>query len=262
MIEKVIKAFEKLEEVEAMLLGGSRATGTEDEKSDYDIYVYLNKPLAEEKRREILDQYCSYMEYSNEFWELEDDGTLNNGIDLELIYRDYSFFDEIIEGMKNKNVGNGYSSCFYDNLMNSVVLFDKSGKIKEKQENNVGLIDDEYVQAVIDKNYPLVYRDMPAMYHQVKKAMERNDRNSVVHRLAEYFAIYYDILFALNKASHPGEKRLVELASTMDHIPENFKEKVNIVFLNMFSNSEKAIKTLYTLSMDIEKLIVDLGYKI
>lgn len=262
MIEKVIKAFEKLEEVEAMLLGGSRATGTFDEKSDYDIYVYLNKPLSEKKRRDILDHYCSYMEYSNEFWELEDDGTLNNGIDLELIYRDYSFFDDIIEGMKNKNVGNGYSSCFYDNLMNSVILFDKSGKIKEKQEDNTGLIDDEYVQAIIDNNYPLVYRDTPAMYRQVKKAMERNDRNSVVHRLAEYFAIYYDILFALNKTSHPGEKRLVELASTMDYIPENFKQKVDNVFLNMFSDSKIALENLHTLSKDIEKLIIDLGYKI
>lgn len=262
MIENIVKEFEKLEEVEAMMLGGSRAKGKFDEKSDYDLYVYLNSPLSESKRRNILDRYCSYMEYSNHFWELEDDGKLNNGIEIEFIYRDYDFFKEIIENMKNKSVGNGYSTCFYDNLMNSVILFDKSDKIKEIQATNNNLIDDEYVQAIVDLNYPLIYKSMPALFGQFKKALGRKDYNSTVHRLAEYFAIYYDILFALNKASHPGEKRLVELASALTYIPVDFKTKVNGVFQHMFTDDEKALKYLLQLSKDIEELIVKLGYKI
>ena len=42
MIENLVNEFKMLEEVEAMMLGGSRATGKYDDKSDYDIYVYLN----------------------------------------------------------------------------------------------------------------------------------------------------------------------------------------------------------------------------
>lgn len=262
MIEKIIKAFKELEEVEAMMLGGSRATGVYDEKSDYDVYVYLNSPLEEIKRREILEGYCSYMEYSNQFWELEDDGVMNNGIELELIYRDYNFFEETISNMIERNVGNGYSTCFYDNLLHSKILFDKGGKIKQTIKDNKNLISSDYVQAIVDINYPLIYKSMPALSRQIKKAMKRKDYNSVVHRVAEYFAIYYDLLFAINETSHPGEKRLVELASALAYVPEQFAEKVNGIFFNMIEDHETAIKYLDILSKDIEELIVSRGYKI
>lgn len=262
MIDSIVEKYKNLEEVEAVMLGGSRATGKYDEKSDYDIYVYLNAPLSEFKRREILEKHCSYMEYSNHFWELEDDGILNNGIEIEFIYRTYNFFDNVVENMKQGVVGNGYSTCFYDNLMNSVILFDKKGKIEKLQAENHGLITDEYTQAIIDNNFPLIKKSMPALYGQVKKAMERKDYNSTNHRLSEYFAIYYDILFALNKASHPGEKRLVKSALRLKHIPENFKNKVYKVFFNMFSDTNESLENLDMLSKDIENLIIKLGYKL
>ena len=262
MIDKIIEEFKLLEEVEAMMLGGSRATGVHDEKSDYDIYVYLNQPLPENKRRIILNQFCSYIEYSNHFWELEDDGTMNNGIEVELIYRNYDFFEKIINDMNNKNVSMGYSTCFYDNLMNSIILFDKGGKIKKIQDNSTQLITTEYVQAVVDNNFPLIYKSVPALFRQVKKAIQREDHNSTVHRLSEYFAIYYDILFALNKTSHPGEKRLVDFALTLQYIPRDFKNKVDGVFLNMFTQGDVALNLLNELSKNLEHLILELGYKI
>ena len=36
-----------LPEVEAIALGGSRATGRSDEKSDYDVYVYITGDIPE-----------------------------------------------------------------------------------------------------------------------------------------------------------------------------------------------------------------------
>ena len=43
--------FKTLPEVEAIALGGSRATGRNDETSDYDVYIYVNKPIEENVRR-------------------------------------------------------------------------------------------------------------------------------------------------------------------------------------------------------------------
>ena len=40
-----------LEQVEAIALGGSRAGECYDEKSDYDVYVYITSPIREETRR-------------------------------------------------------------------------------------------------------------------------------------------------------------------------------------------------------------------
>lgn len=69
-----------LPQVAAIALGGSRATGRNDEKSDYDVYIYTSGPIEEDVRREILSKYCRYLEIGNTFWELEDDVTLLSGI--------------------------------------------------------------------------------------------------------------------------------------------------------------------------------------
>ena len=96
MIHELCKEFSQLEQVEAIALGGSRAGQACDQNSDYDVYVYLNSPIDEATRLKILSKYCSYMEIGNQFWELEDDCVLNNGIEIELIYRSLESFEQEI----------------------------------------------------------------------------------------------------------------------------------------------------------------------
>ena len=67
------KAFSNLPEVTAIALGGSRSGETYDETSDYDLYIYCTSIPDENSRESILTKYCSYMEMSNQFWELEDE---------------------------------------------------------------------------------------------------------------------------------------------------------------------------------------------
>ena len=49
MVELLFKELSELKEVEAIALGGSRAGENYDEKSDYDVYVYINSPVDEKK---------------------------------------------------------------------------------------------------------------------------------------------------------------------------------------------------------------------
>ena len=46
MVELLFKELSELKEVEAIALGGSRAGENYDEKSDYDVYVYVNSPVS------------------------------------------------------------------------------------------------------------------------------------------------------------------------------------------------------------------------
>ena len=73
-------------------MGGSRAGANYDEKSDYDVYLYVTSPVSEEKRKNILKNFCSYMEIGNSFWEYEDNCVLNNGIEIDILYRDMKDF--------------------------------------------------------------------------------------------------------------------------------------------------------------------------
>ena len=50
MVEQLFKELSLLEEVEAIALGGSRAGVNYDEKSDYDVYLYVTSPIRKKKK--------------------------------------------------------------------------------------------------------------------------------------------------------------------------------------------------------------------
>ena len=112
MPQHLFKELAQLEQVEALALGGSRAGQDFDKDSDYDVYVYLSAPLSPDIRKEILSKHCTYMEISNQFWELEDDCVLNNGIEIELIYRSLDGFDKDLQAVVLEHQSqNSYTTC-------------------------------------------------------------------------------------------------------------------------------------------------------
>ena len=56
MPEKLFEELAQLEQVEAVVLGGSRAGEHYDQDSDYDVYVYLKAPIAPEIRQKLLSK--------------------------------------------------------------------------------------------------------------------------------------------------------------------------------------------------------------
>lgn len=129
MPQNLFKELAQLEQVEALALGGSRAGQHFDQDSDYDVYVYLSAPLEPAIRQEILSKYCSYMEIGNQFWELEDDCVLNNGIEIELIYRSLDDFDQDLRTViLEHQAQNSYTTCMWYNLVHSKILYDRDGR--------------------------------------------------------------------------------------------------------------------------------------
>ena len=110
-VNSLFEEIGNLPQVEAIALGGSRATGRSDEKSDYDVYVYITDIIPENDRRSILSKYCEYMEIGNSFWELEDDVTLKDGIDMDIIYRNMDDFEKMVSSVVMDCVSwNGYTT--------------------------------------------------------------------------------------------------------------------------------------------------------
>lgn len=239
VFENLISELINIEEIMAITLGGSRSTGYSDEKSDYDVYIYTSEKINRDVRENILKKYCSYMEINNSYWELEDNCTLNNGIDIDIIYRDFKEFkgtiDYVIGDLNNYN---GYTTCMWHNLLTSKILYDKNGEYQNfKNKYNIKY-PKVLKEKIIKNNFNLLTGTMPAYDAQIKKAYERGDLVSINHRISEFLASYFDIIFAINEISHPGEKREVEIATKKCNIlPKNFKENIELLLTSMYKGN-------------------------
>ena len=97
---------------------------------------------------------------------------------------------------------------------------------------------------------------MPAYDHQIAKAVGRNDRVSINHRTAAFLESYFDVLFARNELTHPGEKRLMQLCRTQCTVlPDNFEDNLNCLFDDLFANPEKVSGDLSIIIEELKKVI-------
>ena len=257
MIEQLFHDLSQLPQIEAIALGGSRAGSVWDEKSDYDIYLYCTAPIPEATRREILGKYCSYVEYGNHFWELEDNGTFLNGIDFDLLHRNLpDFVKEVASVVEGCNAHNGYTTCMWHNLRTCRILFDRHGNLAAAKARFDVPYPARLKENIISRNLLLLRGCMPAYQDQILKAARRNDTVSMNHRTSAFLESYFDILFALNEQTHPGEKRLVSLCrKTCPILPDRFEENIQALLSDLFTQPENTEENLQNIICQLEKIL-------
>ncbi len=251
------KSLATLPEVKAIALGGSRASEHYDAKSDYDLYVYCSSFPSKEDRQSILKSYCQYLELNNTFWELEDDAILNNGIPIDIIYRSIDDFEQSLhQVVKEKVAYNGYTTCLWHNLLNSQILYDPNQTLAQLQDTYRIDYPEALRQNIIQKNWRLLTNNLPSYDKQIQKAVERQDQVSVNHRTAAFLESYFDILFALNRLTHPGEKRMVAyLKENATILPKHFEDNLNLLFESLFTRPDQAFNTLQAMIAELAPLV-------
>ncbi|MBU3110221.1 nucleotidyltransferase domain-containing protein [Clostridium lacusfryxellense] len=255
---QLVKEFSKLEEVDGILLSGSHATKTNDKDSDYDIYIYSSKEIPIEKRKVITDKYCNYMELNNTFWECEDDGVLKEGnIPVEIIYRDLDWIDGLLNRTLVKCEADiGYTTCFWGNFINSIILYDKNGDSSRLQNKYKIGYPHELKQNIIKKNYPLLKLQIPSYYYQIEKALKRDDYISVNHRVAALLASYFDIIFAVNEMAHPGGKKILKIIKENNlKVPTDMRINVSNILKYTSSNDEAILLEIDLLIGKLDTLL-------
>ncbi len=257
MINNIFKELTELEQVEAIALGGSRSGDNYDDKSDYDVYVYITAPISEEIRKKIFNKYCSYVEIGNHYWEYEDNCALNNGIDIDIIYRNLDDFCESVSDVVEKyQAHNGYTTCMWHNLLNSKIIYDNDKRLEQVKKRFSVPYPEQLRDNIIKRNYNLLCAAMPAYFNQIEKACKRNDKVSIIHRVTALLESYFDILFALNSLTHPGEKRLIELCKQRCIIlPNNFETNLNRLFDDMLVHMEKLNEDIKDINTELNAVL-------
>lgn len=252
--------FAKIKSVRSVVLSGSKTGLINDEMSDYDMYVYSNEPISLEVREKIVKKFSDKYTVGNTFFEDGDELIVPKSDKcIDIMYRNLDWAYKEMDWVWNRhNARLGYTTAFLHNLKTSKILFDRTFEFERIIEELNEPYPDGLSKSIIDKNYPMLRTlDGAPFYKQVELAVKRNDLVSQNHRTAALLASYFDILFAFNKQTHPGEKKLIQYAKKYcTKLPVDFEHDVSTVVKAVGSPS-----ILPALTKLLDELDVLLGRK-
>ncbi len=252
--------------VQAVALGGSLgrvALGTPDmvlnAPGDIDLYVYADRPPPPMLRLAAIESAGGRdIEIDREFWETEDvwiDAT--SGVQIEAMHRSPAWIVAEHERVLTQHRASiGYTSCLVDSIRDSIALADPTGWYAGLQATSRQPYPPELRDAIIAKNHPILRSTHASYRDQIASAIHRDDVNSVAHRTTALLASFWDVLFALNLAFHPGEKRLVAFAEVRcPNRPADLEAKIRDIVAAGGNPAEVLLPSIDALLDDLDACI-------
>lgn len=249
-LDKLVKLFSELPQVEAVALGGSRSGAYADAASDFDLYVCTDEGVPLETRRNFVKQLggASVDNLGHDYFGGGDEWVdASTGGHFDVMYSSLEWLQgELERPLKHHQPSLGYTTAFAYTVSRSRVLYDPQGKFAALQALTLAPYPEALREAVVRYNRPLLRETLSSYFTQLTKAVARGDVVSMNHRLAALLASYFDILFAVNRALHPGEKRLLQIALNLPSLPGNFERDVT----ETLSAAEDELLSVLTRQLD------------
>jgi hypothetical protein len=245
--------------VEAVMLSGARPEDAGDKTSDLDLYVYGRHTPPPADRLELAQRHSCEIEIDNRFWEPGDEWRLrSHPVVVDIMYRRLDWIEERLDDVLVRHKASlGYTTCFWYNVINSEILFDRRGLGRSLIDRYDVDYPEALVRAVIARNHPVLRSITSSYLNQIAKAVRRDDPVSVNHRLAALLASYFDVVFAANRQPHPGEKRLIERTRQVcSEVPRHMEDDLRAV---LAADSPALLDALAMLLDRLDEMLIRLG---
>ena len=265
LANQIARLFAALPQVEAVALGGSQMGASPDATSDIDLYVYTRGDIPLEDRQSIVDRSggASQVNLGLNFWGPGDEWfNAETGIEVDLVYFDTLWMEgQINQVIQQHQASLGYTTCFWHTIRQSRVLHDPQCWFRALQDQCHVDYPEALRHNIIALNHPVLRNIIPSYTNQLAKAVKRRDLVSVNHRLAALLASYFDVIFAVNRILHPGEKRLVTFAlAQCEKLPVDMAVDIDSV-LGVSSAADQKFMMLLTNLLDrLDRLLIDEGF--
>ncbi len=266
LAKQLADLFAPLPQVESVALAGSlgSGTGTSDSASDIDLYIYTRGEIPLADRSAIVERSggASRSSLNLNYWGPGDEWLHKpSDIEIDLVYFDTSWMENQISSVIEKHQASmGYTTCFWHTIHQSLILFDRHDWIENLQKKCRVEYPEALRRNIITLNHPVLRGIIPSYAYQIEKAAKRRDLVSINHRTAALLASYFDILFALNRCLHPGEKRMVEFAlNNCKLLPTNMEADIeSILLLDASSISDLPARTGRLLD-NLDQMLINMG---
>lgn len=263
LLEAVTAEFAALPDVTAVVLSGSREGKFSDDRSDIDLYVYAEPEPSEAWRAKLGRKFGDRARIGNHFWEPGDEWVASrNSTVVDIMYRSPAWIEAQLDRVWFQHQASvGYSTCFIHNVLHSMPLHDRDGWFALLRTKAQLPYPEPLRRAIIAKNHPILRSLLSSYVHQIALALGRADQVSVNHRISALLASYFDILFAVNRLPHPGEKRLVAyVLAQCPKLPPDFQTQVNELLLAVAPTGQSdALEKVTALLDGLDALLIAEG---
>lgn len=253
----IAQRYSEVPQVETVALGGSLSAHTDDSGSDLDLYVYTRDDIPRDVRADIASEQSQHMEIDNQFWEPGDEWIdPDTGIHVDVMFRSCTWIEEQLDRVLQHHQSSlGYSTCLWHNVLASQILYDRNAWFAQLQQKANQPYPKALQRAIIARNYPLLRDTLSSYLHQMQLAVARRDIVSINHRATTFLASYFDILFAINRLPHPGEKRLLPIIAThCAKVPPAMEEQMHL-FVQSIVYHERIIDQAHLLVDELAALL-------
>jgi hypothetical protein len=245
--------------VEAIALGGSLTSDNTDRYSDIDLYIYLTKEVPVADRKRIVKELgASRQDLGLTFWDAGDEWFhRETGIEVDIIFWDPGWIEDKIDlVILQYQASVGYTTCFWHTIGNSKILFDRKGWFAGLQQRCDIPFPATLKSNIIAKNFPVLRNVIPSYYYQIKKAIDRDDKISINHRVAALLASYFDVLFSVNEITNPGEKKILPYAlHNCTKVPQDMSTHIEEVLYTSSAEPGALLAKLDVLIDGLERLM-------
>ncbi|MFE5323464.1 nucleotidyltransferase domain-containing protein [Paenibacillus sp. NPDC056579] len=270
VIEKLAAKLKTVQGIQAIVLGGSRASGTHAEQSDIDIGLYydpevpIDLPALEQLASEVDDERRSGLITPIGEWGpwINGGGWLQvDGLAVDFLYRDLNKVNGVMADCLQGRVTIDYQPGHPHGFINAMYmaeaarclpLWDPSGVIT-KLKSQTAPYPPELAAALIRT----FLWEAGFSVSAACKGAAKQDVSYAAGCCFRAVSCLNQVLFALNGQYWMNEKGAVQLAGRFPVTITDYKSRINGVFTGLTSDPDElhaAIQTLETIVQETERL--------
>lgn len=271
LLNEIVADLQNVENIEAVVLGGSYATGNATKKSDIDIGIYYseNAPFDIDSIKQIAEKYAIQKPTVTNFydwgkWVNGGAWIKTNSGKIDFIYKNIEQLEATIKASKNGVWENdfeqkppyGFCSITYlAETKNCIILYDKKGIIDSLKEK---------VETYPEKlKKTIIKESVQSVQFTISHAELFFNENNLFHTigcLTRAIKSIINILFTINEIYPINEKTDIKTIEMADKHPKNLNLKVNAILSLKNGNGMQNIQYLKELFKEIIDLL-DEEYK-
>lgn len=268
IIRLIVSALRTVPGIDAVVLGGSHATGHATKDSDLDIGVYygLIQPLDWAALNHVVqmidDDHRAHLVSDPGGWGpwVNAGAWLRiNGQPVDIILRDTTRVIHVISACKNGEIEAHYhpghphafiNVMYMGELSVCNVLWDATHEIASLKRQV-----ESYSDAVQQGIYRAFRFEAQFSTHLAIKNIHRHDAYYVTAHLVRAISSLNQILFALNRHYCLNEKQAVSRAGLFEKTPNQYHQRVDALLADVWQNPAQACADMQDLIDEVEQLI-------